>query len=226
MRTTSFHIRIKEWFPSEDPISVLLATLCILREDYLLELTGMIQGHDALPESKETNNGANIDLDENSIAWRRMYFYRNSLRTLYEIRKTVESAYEKPQVREALEKESSRFRDAYSELCSQMKVAADRVERIRHNLGGHISSGAIGKSLRELSHDTRGLFQDGDMKGKKRYKFVGEIVLRAMLPDTSDQQMYDKAEQLFDETEKLLSVFSLIDDVVSMYILDRGLYPQ
>jgi hypothetical protein len=223
MRTRISHIRIKEWFPSEDPIAIFLAKLCILREDYLLELSGIIQGNDSIGESKPTYSGSEVDLDENSVGWRKMYFYRNSLRTLFEIREEIERVYNNSTIREALAKESPRFRDTFGQLRNKMKIAAERVKRIRHNLGGHVASGAIKKALRDMPHDTRGLFQDGDIKGKKRYKFVGDIVLRAMLPDVPENEMTEKLEELLDETQPLVPVFALIDDVVAIYLLDRGL---
>jgi hypothetical protein len=225
MRTHTFHIRLKEWFPSEDPIATLLAKLCILREDYLLELSGMIQGNDIIGESKPTYSGLEVDLDENSVGWRRMYFYRNSLRTLFEIRKETENVFDTPKLREALGKESPRFRETFEELCNKMKIAADRVERIRHNLGGHVDSGAVKKALRDMPHDIRGLFQDGDIKGKKHYKFVGDIVLRMMIPSVPENEMHEKLDGLLHETHQLVPVFTLIDDVVTIYILDRGLRP-
>ena len=222
MRTRTFHIRLKEWFPSEDPIATLLAKLCILREDYLLELSGMTQGDDDLiGESKPTYRGLEIELDGNSVGWRRMYFYRNSLRTLYEIRRETENVYDTPKLREALDKESPLFRETFEQLCNKMKIAADRVERIRHKLGGHVDSGAVKKALRDMPYDTKGLFQDGDIKGKKHYKFVGEIVLRMILPDVSENEMHEKLEGLLDETEQLIPVFSLIDYIVTIYIQDR-----
>lgn len=224
MRTRIFHIRLKEWFPPEDPIASLLAKLCILREDYLLELSGIVQGDDEfIGESKPTYRGLEVDLDANSVGWRRMYFYRNSLRTLFEIRKETENVYDTPKLREALDKESPRFRETFEQLCNKMKIAADRVERIRHNLGGHVASGAVTKALRDMPHDTKGLFQDGDIKGKKHYKFVGEIVLRMMLPGVPDNEMHEKLEELLDETQELVPVFSLIDYLLTIYILDRQL---
>lgn len=223
MRTIISHIRIKEWFPPEDPIAIHLATLCVLREDYLLELSGMIHGDETIGASQPTYGGPEVGIDENSVSWRRVYFYRNSLRTLFEIRSELESAYGKPKFREALSTESSTFREAYDQLFSTMKIAAERVERIRHKLGGHVDSGAIKKALRDMPHETRGLFQDGDIQGKRRYKFVGEIVLRVMLPDVPEGELHDKLEALLDETEQLIPAFRLIDSVLGIYIQDRGL---
>jgi hypothetical protein len=167
-------------------------------------------------------NQGKTNLDGNSVGWRRMYFYRNSLRTLFEIRKETENVYATPKLREALHKESPLFRDTFEQLSNKMKIAADRVERIRHKIGGHVDRGAVKKALRDMPHDTKGLFLDGEIRGKKHYKFVGEIVLRMMLPDVPENEMHEKLEELLDETEQLLPVFSLIDSVVTIYIRDRN----
>ena len=37
------HITLSKWFPGNDPIATVVARLCILREDYLLELQGLIK---------------------------------------------------------------------------------------------------------------------------------------------------------------------------------------
>ena len=54
----------------------MMAMLCILRGDLLLELYGMTNEH--------------IErLDDNDSGYRRTYFWRNSLRTLEEIKKVL-----------------------------------------------------------------------------------------------------------------------------------------
>ena len=209
--------------PAEDPIATLLAKLCILREDYLLELSGMIHGGDDIGESKLAYLGPDLHLDDNSVSWRRMYFYRNCLRTLYEIRKETESVDERPNLRAALDRESPQFKETFATLSNKMKIAAERVERIRHNVGGHVDSGAVKKALRDMPADTRGLFQDADLQGKKHYQFVGEIVLRMMLPNVPDNEMHENLETLLDETDELLPVFSLVDFLVTIFVKDRKL---
>lgn len=50
--TRTVHIPVRQWFPPDDPIAILVVKLCILREDYLLELAGMIEGEKFNLESK------------------------------------------------------------------------------------------------------------------------------------------------------------------------------
>src|SRR5262249_35547274 len=92
-------IRIGRWFPGSDRAATAVAMLCILREDLFLELQGIVS--DGLP-----------NLDDNSEGYRRTYFWRNSLRTLEEIRNVLNK----------LNAESS-FRDALSEEPQEVQQA-------------------------------------------------------------------------------------------------------
>ena len=190
MRTRTWLIRIKEWFPAEDPIATLIIKLLVLREDFLVELAGMMQGlGDTFQEAQSRSRRVEENLDENSPAWRRLYFYRNSLKTLFEIRSEIEHFCRSPRGQVALAKESIAFRTLLQKLRKEMATAEKTVERLRHNLGGHVSRGAIKTTLRDMHHDVNGFLQIGEMYGKTRYKFVGEIVMRMLLPGALEGQL-------------------------------------
>jgi hypothetical protein len=224
MRTRTWTIPIKQWFPSEDEIAILVVKLCILREDFLLELAGMIHGEKFSLESKPTYKSYKAGLDNNSEGWRRAYFYRNSLKTLFEMRGEVEAYFSSPKLSSALARESPRFLKVMTKLRSELQTAAKTVERIRHNLGGHISRGTIRKTLANMPTDVKGFLQAGEISGKTRYKYLAEIVLRMMLPGVPERELLTKLGNLFKETSQLTQVFGSIDDVVSIYVQDRGLY--
>ena len=78
MKSRTWHIRIKEWFPPGDEIAAIMAQLCVLREDLYLELQGLKED-----EIKP--------LDDNGDKYRSAYFFRNSTRTLFELRNAVET---------------------------------------------------------------------------------------------------------------------------------------
>lgn len=227
MRTRIIHIPVKQWFPPNDPIAILVLKLCILREDYLLELAGMIHGEWFNLKSKPTYKGYQVGLDDNSDGWRRAYFFRNSLKTLFEIKEEVEAFFgEKGKnkgLKAALAQESRRFRDVIKLLRNKMQIAEKTVAHIRHNLGGHVSRGEIQKILRDMPDDTKALFQDAELTGKKRYRFVGDIVLRMFLPGVPEDEQSDKLEGLVKETAQLIPVFQTIDAVFSIYVQDRKL---
>ena len=67
MKSQTFHIRIKEWFPPGDEVAAIMARLCVLREDLYLEMLGLHQD-----EIKP--------LDANGDNYRSTYFFCNSTR--------------------------------------------------------------------------------------------------------------------------------------------------
>jgi hypothetical protein len=64
--------KLTKWFPPNDPLAAKIARLCILREDFLLEMKGVFTQRFQ-------------ELDGTSEEWRRLYFIRNLIRTLREI---------------------------------------------------------------------------------------------------------------------------------------------
>src|SRR5947209_323485 len=97
MNTHSFQLH--KWFPAADQLATSFARLCILREDFYLELQGISMSDDITA------------LDGNSPRWRRMYFLRNYIRTLMEIRSTVESLQKNRCFRSILQKQGRALQD-------------------------------------------------------------------------------------------------------------------
>jgi len=93
-------IKLRSWFPPGDPVAGAVARLCILREDLSLELYGIV--------------GARFEnIDNNSAEFRRMYFWRNSLRTLEEIKHSLNKINAQPSFRKALALEPPEVRAAF-----------------------------------------------------------------------------------------------------------------
>ncbi|BFU93297.1 MAG: hypothetical protein NTNFB02_00190 [Nitrospira sp.] len=215
MRTKTWSIRIKDSFPVDDQIAMLILKLLVLREDFVLELAGMIQGTDKkFGERSLEMPRVEANIDENSPAWRQLYFYRNSLRTLYEIRSEVDEFCNSAKGKAALAKESHHLQHVLNKLQKQMATAEKTVARLRHNLGGHVSRGSIRATVRHMHNDISGFIQIGDVYGKTRYKFIGEIVMRMLLPGVSEHQVLEKLEELLRETSKLVPIFRTVDDLM------------
>jgi len=65
-------------FPGHNRVATGIARLCILREDIYLEFAGL--------EAMELSSSNPLfSVDDNGAAYRRLYFFRASLRTLTEI---------------------------------------------------------------------------------------------------------------------------------------------
>ena len=221
MRTRIWHIRLREWFPPEDPISIAVATLCILRQDYMIDMHGMSKGwgNAVIGENQATKGFS--ELDENSTEWRRIYFWRNSLRTLREIGKLVRMLYEHHG--EALSKEPEDLRQAFSALYEEMETAKVLVRELRNKIGGHVKYAAIKEGLESLPDDLKSLMQIGDITGKIHYRFVGEITLSTMLPGVPEDEKLGKLDDILKETAKLIPVLGKIDEIVALYAKSRRL---
>ena len=102
------HIRLREFFPPDDPIAVTIARLCILRQDLLLESEAIRQKSFPL-------------LDLNGEEWRRLYFWRNSFRTLENIRSAIAALSNQKGFRLALSKEPKDVQTGFRKLLEHLR---------------------------------------------------------------------------------------------------------
>ena len=98
----------------------MVARLCILREDYLLELQGLIKT-DFNSFDVSSSVSKPDSLDGNSPSWRRIYFFRKSLRTLNEIRNVVEGLFSDSANRAALANETVELNQAFEVLRDEIR---------------------------------------------------------------------------------------------------------
>jgi len=62
-------IKVRHWFPAGDPVAAHIARLCILREDFSIEMCGI--------HASEIKK-----LDGNDVVYRKLYFWRRLVGTL------------------------------------------------------------------------------------------------------------------------------------------------
>lgn len=204
-------IKIGRWFPSGDPVATAVAMLCILREDLLLELLGIVS--DGLPK-----------LDDYSTGYRRTYFWRNSLRTLEEIKDVLNKLNRESGFRGALSEEAPEVQEAVRQAMKALNKASDAFLRdLRNTVGGHLDMPLIQQALEDMHPRREGLFQVGDIRGKIRYQFAGEILLAALLGGVPPEQEEAKLEEVLKRSAELTPVVAAIDDVVACYARSRGI---
>ena len=131
------HITLSKWFPGNDPVATVVARLCISREDYLLELEGLIK-EDFNPFDVSSPVSKPDSLDGNSPSWRRLYFFRNSLKSLNEIRNSVERLFVDREHKGALATETLELRQALEVLRDEIRGLADVIKDLRDRIGGHV----------------------------------------------------------------------------------------
>ena len=168
IRTRISHINVAKWFPANDPIAVSIARLCVLREDLYLELRGMVK--EPIPT-----------LDECSDDWRTIYFFRNSVRTLLEIRGAVETLKARKVFTLALGRQPDPLSKTLDDLAGALDKAHALIKKLRNEVAGHLPHEAIEEALRQIAPETKGLLQIGGNAKEIHYKFALEFLGATML---------------------------------------------
>src|SRR5260370_27128549 len=127
-------VRLSKWFLAGDPLAASMARLSILREDFMLELRGIYAS-------------SITALDTHSDAWRRMYFFRSSVRTLWEIQGTLTTIRTNPEFRRILQGRSPREQNQLKQILSKLNAAASLTKEIRNAMGGHVLPQAITRAF-------------------------------------------------------------------------------
>jgi hypothetical protein len=208
-------IKLRKWFPPDDEVATAVAMLCILREDFLLEMQGII--------------AEKLDqLDKNDAAYRRLYFWRNSLRTLEEAKTMLNRLNSHAEFREALERRSPATKSAFDEVKRQLNIASDKfLYRLRSTVGAHLDQLRLQAAINRFEPLYEGFLQLGETRGNDRYRFSTEILWSAILEMTpADKGAVGKVEEITGGTASLIPVVEAIDDVFRSYVTDRRLGRQ
>jgi hypothetical protein len=203
--------KIRKWFPPGDPVATAVVMLCVLREDLLLELQGIIA------DKFER-------LDDNQSAYRRTYFWRNSLRTLEEIKKTLNWLNSQPEFRDMLAREPVDIRKAFEELKRELNKASEAFLRVlRNHVGGHLDASTVQAGLDSMDHEQEGMVQFADTLGNIRYRFAVDVLWTALLREVPGDDTESRLENRLRPTASLTPAVKAIDDVVACYLRARGL---
>jgi len=207
-------MRFSRWFPPDDPVAAAVARLCILREDLFIELNGIVA------DSLES-------LDANLSEFRKLYFWRNSLRTLEEVRSSLNQLNTEQGFRESLKVELPEVQRAFEELKKELKKAyEDMLYKLRSTIGAHLDQTVIQDALNNMDPRREGLVQLGDIRGKIHYKFAGELLIAILLRDTPDKDQQAKFEEMLRMSASVSRALGAIDDIVAWYARDRKRRPE
>lgn len=217
------HITLSKWFPGNDPIATLVARLCILREDYLLELQGLIKKDFNLFDVSSSVSEPD-SLDGNSPSWRRLYFFRNSLKTLNEIRNAVERLFVDGAHKAALAAETVELRQAFEVLRNEIGGLSAVIKDLRDRIGGHVLHEGVRDALRGMDLGRIALFEMGDIREEIHYRFAGDITLAIMFPGKSEEALLLELKELFDKTANLVFIVGSTDKIFETYVMGRGLH--
>ena len=204
-------VRLRTWFPPNDPVATAVAMLCILREDFLLELYGI-------------TNDSIERLDDNDEGYRRTYFWRNTLRTLEEIKKGLNRLNKQSAFRGAMLREPPEVQTAFQKLKRELNQASHEfVLNLRNTMGGHLDLATIQTALDGMDPEQEGFVQVGEILGKRHYKFAAELLWSAILQNAPEKDFNRKINELLGKSAIFTRAVKAIDDVVDCYCRDRGL---
>jgi hypothetical protein len=211
---TRKHIRVvalRKWFPPKDPLAVFMARLCILREDCMLEFHGMFP--EEIPE-----------LDEHSSQWRRLYFFRNSIRTLMEIFGVVQGMQSNAEFKRILAKRPRAERLELQQFIKQINVAHVLVKKLRNSIGGgHVQHGDVQAMLDDIGFGRWGFFEAGELVKDTHFKFAGELVAATMAVGIPEAHQVEQLEADIKQISELLPVVVMMEKLLLMYVEARGL---
>jgi len=212
-RSRTQHICLPHFFPADDPVAVTVARLCILREDLLLE-------GQAIRES------ALFSLDSNGPEWRRLYFWRNSFRTLENVRSAIHTLSREREFVDALSNEPVDIQKGFQKLKKGLsKVSDEFLKGLRNDIGGHVQQKAVAEALKRMESDQRGLLQISltGRVGDQHYKFASELVLQMMLPTKPVKNPDRELKRRSRKVAIMMWAVLIIDEIFNTYVNSRRL---
>lgn len=165
------------------------------------------------------------EIDGISPQWRRLYFLRNAIRTVHEIRKAVQTLRSDRDFKQMLSKQPKKvqhdFDKSYKELVTQEEYIKDLRDKIA---GGHVLQKAVQECLNQMDPLARGLIQIVDLTKDTRFKFSHNLVLGTMFPGLQDK---DHEQELSFFIEKLggpsHAATQIIELIFTTYAKERRL---
>lgn len=203
-------IRLGKWFPPGDKLAAAIARLIILREDLMLELRGIKAPK--LPE-----------LDEHSEQWRRLFFFRSSIRTLWEIQGTLTTIRMNPEFKRILKKQSIQEQNDLSRICAKLNAAASLMKDLRNALGGHVLQEKVAEAIDNLADDRWGVLEVGSAIKGTHFKMAGDLVAEMFVAGVHETEKAAKTESDLKTLAELLPVVERLENVLVMYTDARGL---
>jgi hypothetical protein len=139
-KTLILKLNLRTWFPPNDPFASHVARLCILREDFVLGMAGI--------------STEQIDIfDGNHPVWRKLYFWRNLVRTLYEIRNTLRRIEALDEFKQIFDSQSSQWRRKFKLAIKKLEEDKDLIDDTRNSVGGHVQQHTVDQALNNLPRD-------------------------------------------------------------------------
>jgi hypothetical protein len=203
-------IMLRRWFPADDPFAACVARMTILREDFAIELMGIYEAEIA-------------PLDGNTSEYRRVYFWRNLVRTAFEISSVLRRLKSLPEFLAALAAQPPERSAQFDTLVREFDLQHALLKSLRNDIGGHVQQAKVEEALNGMPGDKWGFLELGETLNKTHYRFAGELVLEMKITGLPDNKRIPEIERQIRETAKLLPVFALMEAVFATYVEARRL---
>lgn len=203
-------IKLRRWFPPEDLFAAYVARMTILREDFAIEMMGIYEEQIA-------------PLDGNTEGYRMVYFWRNMLRTLSELRGVVVMLNALPEFQAAMGRQSPERRQQFPDMFKKFERIYKLLKNLRDDIGGHVRHTKIEAALNGMEADRWGFLELGETLNKTHYRFAGELLLETQLTGLAEEKRMRKIKRQIREIAKLLPVFALMELVFATYVEHRKL---
>jgi hypothetical protein len=202
---------LTKWFPPGDALAAKIARLCILREDFLLEMTGIYT-----EEIKE--------LESHSQHWRQVYFFRNLIRTLRDMEAGLQRLVSDPEFKTLLAGRTTKVQEEFTNHAKAMAEGIGILKEIRNDVCGHVLEGAVQETLDQLAgSEVFGFLEIGSTQRETHLKFAGELVIQILVKGVPEADKQNAFMQKAKKIGALLPAFALVERALDIYMESRGL---
>jgi len=213
--TRHFLIDLHKFFPPDDKFATCVARLCILREDLTLEVNGITLG----PYKW---------LDKNGEVWRRNYFFRNSVRTLQEIKSAIHTLNGLPAFKRAKKTLwSVQDQENFKNFCRELENASELVKEVRNSIGGHVGHEVVARALKVLGSDSTGFLElphdHNDKPTHTHHPFLNVILIAMLQASDGNQKDLDEVMEIPGVLAGLIKAIAFIDNIFELYVIEKGL---
>jgi len=201
-------------FPPNDEYAATMARICILWEDFITEATG---------GAAESIKG----MDGHSPQWRRLYFLRRSIGTVYEIRKALHHLQTLGEFKEALSRQPKPDQESFVKAYGQLVEQEVLIKELRNNIaGGHVLQKAVQEGLNKMDSGILGMLQKGEYYKDIRFKFARELVLETMFPGHGDKNPETEIDSFITSIQSAMHhALKMIEFAFSIYMNERCISP-
>ncbi len=162
-------------------------------------------------------------LDQHSEAWRRLYFFRSAVRTLWEIKGANTKIRMDPEFKNMLASQPLSEQTMLREITKKLDESAPILRKIRDRLGGHVLEGGLRDALDNMSRERLALFEVGAKIGTTHFKMAGELVAEVLGAGAPQDDCAAMIEHDMLAIAELLPIIDRMERIIFIYAVARGL---